>query len=245
MDCRDTRFVQRFVEMARQVRIEYAGASYHVMARGNHGSPVYDDDRDRKMWLATPAASYAYDNNGNRLSMTSGSTGFAYTWDADDRLVAINNGTTSTDGFGRRKRVVNGSVLTIYNLGNPERVVRRDSEGGGIAPIRRGISVESPRQNFKAPFRSGICDTKPHPESIVARANATRHTPFSLVSTTVGTNAFADAAPGRGLKLDSALGFYIYSAPLELRPFTPSSVLSSVALAKVDASAEEGPCAPS
>ncbi len=35
--------------MARQLRIEYAGAAYHVMARGNQGRPIYADDSDRKM----------------------------------------------------------------------------------------------------------------------------------------------------------------------------------------------------
>ena len=39
--------------MARMLRIEYAGATYHVMARGNWGQDIYDDDRDRKLWLAT------------------------------------------------------------------------------------------------------------------------------------------------------------------------------------------------
>ena len=37
--------------MARQIRIEYAGATYHVMARGNHGQAIYGDDQDRKLWL--------------------------------------------------------------------------------------------------------------------------------------------------------------------------------------------------
>ena len=36
--------------MARRVRIEYAGAAYHVMARGNQGRPIYEDDRDRKVF---------------------------------------------------------------------------------------------------------------------------------------------------------------------------------------------------
>ena len=35
--------------MARKIRIEYAGAAYHVMARGNHGRDIYADDRDRKL----------------------------------------------------------------------------------------------------------------------------------------------------------------------------------------------------
>ena len=39
--------------MAQRVRIEYAGAIYHVMARGNHGRPIFADDLDRKAWLNT------------------------------------------------------------------------------------------------------------------------------------------------------------------------------------------------
>ena len=35
--------------MARKLRIEYAGAAYHVMARGNQGRDVCGDDRDRKL----------------------------------------------------------------------------------------------------------------------------------------------------------------------------------------------------
>jgi hypothetical protein len=34
--------------MARKMRIEYAGAAYHVMARGNQGRDIYADDHDRK-----------------------------------------------------------------------------------------------------------------------------------------------------------------------------------------------------
>ena len=39
--------------MAGKIRIEYAGAAYHVMARGNHRRDTYADDRDRKLWLET------------------------------------------------------------------------------------------------------------------------------------------------------------------------------------------------
>jgi hypothetical protein len=39
--------------MARKIRIEYAGAAYPVMARGNQGRDIYADERDRKLWLAT------------------------------------------------------------------------------------------------------------------------------------------------------------------------------------------------
>src|SRR5437867_7944536 len=39
--------------MARPLRIEYAGAVYHVMARGNQGQRIFADDGDRRVWLAT------------------------------------------------------------------------------------------------------------------------------------------------------------------------------------------------
>jgi hypothetical protein len=39
--------------MARKIRIEYAEAAYHVMARGNQGRDIYSDKRDCKLWLAT------------------------------------------------------------------------------------------------------------------------------------------------------------------------------------------------
>ena len=45
--------------MARKSRIEYAGAVYHVMARGNQGRRIYADDSDRKEWLETLAEACA------------------------------------------------------------------------------------------------------------------------------------------------------------------------------------------
>ena len=39
--------------MARALRIEYPGAAYHVMARGNQGNKIFADDLDRKRWLET------------------------------------------------------------------------------------------------------------------------------------------------------------------------------------------------
>ena len=39
--------------MGRQPRIEYEGAVYHVMCRGNHQEPVFRDDRDNEMFLDT------------------------------------------------------------------------------------------------------------------------------------------------------------------------------------------------
>ena len=38
--------------MARPLRIEYAGALYHVTSRGDHREDIYhDDDEDRLAWL--------------------------------------------------------------------------------------------------------------------------------------------------------------------------------------------------
>ncbi len=34
--------------------MEYAGAAYHVMARGNQGRPIYADDFDRMIHGPTP-----------------------------------------------------------------------------------------------------------------------------------------------------------------------------------------------
>jgi len=39
--------------MAWQIRIEYPGADYHVMARGNQGRTIFRDDQDRQRFLAT------------------------------------------------------------------------------------------------------------------------------------------------------------------------------------------------
>jgi REP element-mobilizing transposase RayT len=39
--------------MARPLRLEYAGAVYHVMARGNQGQAIFRDDKDRQRFLET------------------------------------------------------------------------------------------------------------------------------------------------------------------------------------------------
>ena len=46
---------ERCREMARGVRIEYAGAVYHVMCRGNRRGVIFLDDKDREMFIATLA----------------------------------------------------------------------------------------------------------------------------------------------------------------------------------------------
>ncbi|MBU6401321.1 MAG: transposase, partial [Verrucomicrobia bacterium] len=41
--------------MARKLRLEYPGAIYHVMNRGNRGDPIFRDDADRARFVATLA----------------------------------------------------------------------------------------------------------------------------------------------------------------------------------------------
>lgn len=39
--------------MPRKPRVEYAGALYHVMSRGDRGEEIYRDDADRDLFLKT------------------------------------------------------------------------------------------------------------------------------------------------------------------------------------------------
>ena len=39
--------------MARKIRVQYPGAVYHVMSRGNRGEAIFRDHRDRERFLAT------------------------------------------------------------------------------------------------------------------------------------------------------------------------------------------------
>ena len=41
--------------MPRQVRIEFAGAAYHVMCRGDRGEAIFEDDTDRECFVETLA----------------------------------------------------------------------------------------------------------------------------------------------------------------------------------------------
>ena len=41
--------------MPRKPRIEYEGAVYHVMSRGNRQTDIYNDDTDRQRFLETLA----------------------------------------------------------------------------------------------------------------------------------------------------------------------------------------------
>jgi hypothetical protein len=47
----------RLCAMPRQLRIQYPGAMYHVMSRGNRGDAIFLDNVDRHDWLKTLAES--------------------------------------------------------------------------------------------------------------------------------------------------------------------------------------------
>jgi len=63
------------------------------------------------------AKTYSYDNNGNCTGYTSSGGNVTYEWDAEDRLVAINQGSLRSeftyDGLGRRVMIVEKSSGTI------------------------------------------------------------------------------------------------------------------------------------
>ena len=41
--------------MARKLRVEYSGAIYHVMNRGDRREAIFRDDKDREVFLSTLA----------------------------------------------------------------------------------------------------------------------------------------------------------------------------------------------
>ncbi len=45
--------------MARKLRVEYPGAIYHVMNRGDRREPIFHDDQDRQRFLETLAEACA------------------------------------------------------------------------------------------------------------------------------------------------------------------------------------------
>ena len=49
--------------MTRPVRIEYPGAIYHLMSRGDRREPIFRDDEDRRAFLRT------LDDEGKGLSI--------------------------------------------------------------------------------------------------------------------------------------------------------------------------------
>ena len=42
-----------YFAMARKLRIQYEGAIYHVMNRGDHREDIFRGDKDRKLFIET------------------------------------------------------------------------------------------------------------------------------------------------------------------------------------------------
>ena len=49
----------KLARVARKLRVEYAGAIYHVINRSEHREPIYQDDDDRRAFLETLAQACA------------------------------------------------------------------------------------------------------------------------------------------------------------------------------------------
>jgi RHS repeat-associated protein len=100
-------------------------------------SATYNDANQQLTWGAQPLSS---DLNGNLI----GDGVNTYTWDARDRLVAINGSSTASfqyDPFGRRTRkVINGSTTDFFYDGvNP---VQELSGGTVTATLLSGLRVD-------------------------------------------------------------------------------------------------------
>ena len=55
--------------MARKLRVEYPGAIYHVMNRGERREPIFKDDTDREVFLSTLADGADAGVDATRLQM--------------------------------------------------------------------------------------------------------------------------------------------------------------------------------
>jgi hypothetical protein len=51
-----------------KARVEFAGAAYHLLDRGDHREAIFRDERDREIFLTTPRSGLRTD----RLAMVAG-----------------------------------------------------------------------------------------------------------------------------------------------------------------------------
>jgi RHS repeat-associated protein len=86
----------------------------------------------------------AFDDNGNLLTQTDGSGTLTYTWDARNRLVALNSPTLTAsfayDGLGRRAQRTINSVLTQYRYDGLDAVM--ESSGGNTTSYLRTLGID-------------------------------------------------------------------------------------------------------
>jgi len=133
-----------------------------------------------------------FDANGNLQSITDSNGTTLYSWDARNRLIAINGPTVNAsfayDALGRRqKKVINGAMTEfLYDHANP---VKEVSGGAVIADLLTGLGIDE----FYARTESSIMQNL-LPDalgSITALADATgsvqtelTYEPFGLTTTT-------------------------------------------------------------
>ncbi len=58
--------------MARKLRVQYPGAIYHVMNRGDRREAIFNDDQDRVLFLDTLAEACAKTGRQVHAAMSSG-----------------------------------------------------------------------------------------------------------------------------------------------------------------------------
>lgn len=93
---------------------------------------------------------YAYDNNGNMTSKTSGTNVTGYTWDIENRLSSVNlpnNGGAVSfryDPVGRRIQKATASTITNYIYDGPNIIAELNATGGVVASYTHGAGVDEP-----------------------------------------------------------------------------------------------------
>ena len=83
--------------MARQLRLEYAGAIYHVMSRGDRQEAIFLDDEDRRRFLKTLGEACKRAGWGEACLFS------------DEKLFSLGGGDAATD-FGGGDEVVFGNL---------------------------------------------------------------------------------------------------------------------------------------
>jgi RHS repeat-associated protein len=127
--------------------------AYTYDAVGNRLSSVvvssYSYDGSNELLNAGPA-SYTYDDNGNVLAKTDSTGTTAYTWDFENRLMAVRlpGGSTTTfkyDPFGRR--IQKGSSIYVYDGSNL--IQESDSAGNLMARYMHGPGIDAPLAGYR------------------------------------------------------------------------------------------------
>ena len=134
----EARFVDspgRFRSMPRRLRIQFPGAIYHVMSRGNVRQDIVDDDHDRQQFPSPRGQTYV--SKGSDLDVSKGSD-----------LVSI-QGVRPRSKFILRLQGVSPRGQTYLQGVRPRSkvilAIRRREDLQGVRPIRSPRGLRSPR----------------------------------------------------------------------------------------------------